>query len=293
MSTNCLVTKLKGAVVNPDLSKLGEIVITVTDAANFKINNTSVGQIIRANSAVLYYLDSNDNKVGEPFSEGVLYDGENHIYGVGVAAGFEGKVFVKFDYAAQDITLNGGNADFSSLTSIRSFRCQNTEHGTQITGFPTAEHQIIIEKCPANKDTNMDEFANIYDAGVTNLSISPSPGSVNFDVAALIANKPNIASLQIYRATLTGLTNKSMADFGKLAALTSITHINKYSWTVENFVANKRSAEVTSGSVNIIYGGDDSAGGVCSFNGQKLDSSVTEVTWTANTITYNGVTIDA
>lgn len=291
MSANCLVTKLKGVVNNDNLLKIGEVAIQVTDAANFKINNTVIGQEIRADSAVLYYLDSSGNKVGEPFSEGVLNDGNLHPYGVGVESGFAGKVFLKMDYAGLDVTLNGGSADFSKLVTAQAFRSQDTEGGMQITGFPEARHEIYITKCPANVLSDLRLFARTRDLGAWLVTFSPNPGSVLLDVAEFIANKPNVENLQMYRTYLDNM--ESMADFGKLPNLTTITNIGSYSWTVEDFVANKRAVGVSSGSVNIMYGGDSSAGGVCSFNGQKLDSSVQLVTWTPTTITYNGTTINA
>lgn len=293
---NCLVTKLKGEVNNPALPKLGELVIQVKDPSKFMFYVNS-GFGIRAESAVLQKYDANGSKVGTP---SISLD-ECGAYGFGVTDGYTGKVFLNNNYLGEYFKVREGELDASYLKDLAQIICSDTIGGSLVKGMPDSTYSIgcelrVIEYNLGGIGEVEMTFLDNYYPTVKRLvfQIGGTVYSCYIDVAKIIKNFPTLVEVEYGgRATLQNMSPLGIADFGKLPELTKVSHNLKYSWRLEDFVANKRSVGVTSGSANVFYGGDDSGGGVCSFNGQKISSDVTLFTWTATTITYNGVTINA
>lgn len=289
---DCLVKVFKGVVEN-DLPKPGEIKVQVTDPSNFVLLSNGNSPKVRANSAVLYYLDANRDKVGEPFASGIAYDYDSgKRYGIGVEAGFDGVIWLDQKYNALDLEVSGAAADLSSIITCRSITVKHTIGGSQITAYPKAAHEFSIGNCDADSITSLSGATSVVNNYASSFSVNAAPGTAELNISELITNWPNIEAFTAYSTRITNAEN-GLADLGKLVNLAQFTHVNTVSWTLEDFVANKRSAGVTSGTCNVRFAGDDSHGGVASFNGVKMTSEATEFSWTATTITYNGVTIDA
>ena len=292
---NCLKTQLKSSVQNDNLPKIGEIVITVVDPDifNFYCGTSSPTAIVRASSPILYYVDSNGQKVGSAMSQCPIQDG---VYnkGITVAEGFKGNIFFNAQYVGQDWILSGGYADFTYISNFRSLRSYNTEGGTLVTKFgKDTMFELYIYNQNTGKTIRVKTVERIQPKCRFLYLNATGAAAFVFDMSKFINNLPN---LQIFRSNATTIENMSergYADLGKIVSLINFDHNPRYSWTLEDFVANKRSVGVSSGTGNVNYAGDDSLGGVASFNGNKMSSSVTEFSWTATTITYNGTTIDA
>lgn len=286
MNEKCLTTALFG-VANLESPRLGEIAIKVDNADSFAFN-VSPNFKVRANEEVIYWLDSSGQKTGDAMSECTL-GSDGHTYGIGVESGFDGYIYVKNNYLGRDWTLDGGHADFSDVSNFRSLAINKGDSFDLITP-PNVDWQLTTNFNDVVYRTWVFEK---YQPHLTYAMITKNGQSFLYiDMKRLIKQ---CTALQTFRgmAMVRYINIDTYADLGKIKTLTSFAHNPNYSWKLEDFVANKRSVGENSGSGTVAYAGDASGGGVASFNGQQMSSSATSFSWTATTITYNGVTIDA
>jgi hypothetical protein len=89
----------------------------------------------------------------------------------------------------------------------------------------------------------------------------------------------------------------TMADFGKLGAMTHILTIGQtnIAGSIEDFVNSRRSLSTPQLTGTVLFDYPYAYGNNVTFNGLPVTGSTTNVqlTWTENTITFNGVTINA
>ena len=257
MANNCLVTKLKATVDNSNLEKLGVLDIFGTGNADIGFRGSSP-ITVKCVSGTMY----SDSARTQAITEKVIPVSVNTFY-----------VYI----------VNGTHIEVSSKYNITFF-------------YAT----------PATEKMNTEDFK--YSTGIARLTVPQIKGKLS-DLSGLTScttlelvgsSAPYNTELEGYISDIAGLTaltkiNLMRADhvrgsfesLGKCIALTEIkiaeTHI---AGTVEAFVARQRGAGRTTAS-NIAISLADTT-----FNGSPVTHNNTTLSWTATTITFNGVTID-
>ena len=270
MANNCLVTKLKGVVNNEALPKFGMI--------TFHVNNPeNIGEIFT------YFKYDDSTEATKNFYE----------VGSGVTADFitsqtypnftgEGYVRVKDKYNITDINITKKyqNDKITPCVDIdlSQLSCNNLE---LLSGTPQVLHITNLKDLQILKSTLKEINLSERNILVPQLSgdISDLAKFVNLEklVLSYISNKVHGTMKQV--ATL----------FPKLNSLDDLTEAKWLTGSIEDFVTVRRSQGVNNGSVYTKWGVSTDI----TFNGEKLKGQDnTPFSWTANTITYNGVTID-
>lgn len=257
MANNCLVTKLKAVVNNSNLKKLGVLDIYGTGNADIGFKASSP-ITVKCISGSMY----SDSARTQAITEKEIPVSANTVY-----------VYI----------TNGTHIEVSNKYAI-----------------------TFVFMTPATEKLNVEDFK--YSAGITRLTVPQIKGKLS-DLSVLTSctilelvgssaeYNTDLEGVASDIAGLTGLTKinlvralkviGSFESLGKCIALTEIkiaeTHI---AGTVEAFVARQRGAGRTTAS-NIAISLADTT-----FNGTSVTHSNTTLSWTATTITFNGVTID-
>lgn len=271
MENNCLVTKLKGVVNNESLPKFDMLTFHVNNPENLK--------------NVMTYFKYADE------TEAIKYSYE---VGSGVTSDFitspsyprfsgEGYVHVKNKYNIKLILFEGVykndkitpcfDIDISQLSHI------NLVH---INCVAPSLHVTELKDLQILKPTL--KFISIKDGK----NISPTFKGDISDLAKFV----NLKTLSMpYTSNMVHGTMEQIATlFPMLTSLDDLTNAKWLTGSIEDFVSVRRSQGVTEGSVYTKWG----IACPVTFNGNKLTGeNDTPFSWTANTITYNGVTIDA
>lgn len=270
MANDCLVTKLKGSVNNETLPKFGMITFHVNNPENLTDRMT-----------YFKYADSTD--ATKNFYE----------VGSGVTADFitsqtyprftgEGYVRVKGKYNITNILLTGGYQS-DRVTPIFDIDISQLSYSNLeiISCSPQALHITNLKDLQILKSTlkqiNLSE---------RNILVPQLSGDIS-DLAKFV----NLEKLNLsYISNKVHGTMKQVATlFPKLNSLGDLTDTKWLTGSIEDFVTVRRSQGVNNGSVYTNWG----VGTDITFNGEKLKGQDnTPFSWTANTITYNGVTID-
>lgn len=126
---------------------------------------------------------------------------------------------------------------------------------------------------------------------VTNLDLRRPNES--YDLVGTLSAFANLTSLTTLNLSKNRVITGNIADLGPLTSLTSLSlgDLNAITGTVEGFVAAQRSAgRTTCSSLSVPYIGSTPI----TFNGSSIVSvSQTTISWTENTITIGGTTINA
>lgn len=270
MTNDCLVTKLKGVVNNETLPKF--------DMITFHVNNPE-----NSTDKMTYFKYADSTEATKNFYE----------VGSGVTADFitsqsyprftgEGYVRVKNKYNITDIIIYGRYQSDSVIPSIDIDISQLSYNNLQsISCTPQGLHITNLKDLQILKPTLKGITLSERDILVPQLSgdISDLAKFVNLEKLNLsyISNKVHGTMEQV--ATL----------FPKLNSLGDLTDTKWLTGSIESFVSVRRSQGVNDGSVYTNWGASTDI----TFNGKKLTGREnTPFSWTANTITYNGVTID-
>ena len=271
MTNDCLVTKLKGVVNNETLPKFGMITFHVNNPENLTDKMT-------------YFKYADSTEATKNFYE----------VGSGVTADFitsqiyprftgEGYVRVKNKYNITDIVISSRYQSDSVTPSIDMDISQLSYNNLQsISCTPQGLHITNLKDLQILKPTLKGITLNERDILVHQLSgdISDLAKFVNLETLNLsyISNKVHGTMEQV--ATL----------FPKLNSLGDLTDTKWLAGSIEDFVTVRRSQGVNDGSVYTKWGIFSNV----TFNGEKLKGQDnTPFSWTATTITYNGVTINA
>lgn len=271
MANDCLMTKLKGAVNNEALPKFDMITFHVNNPENLTDKITHFGYVNSTNATSNYY------EIGSGVTADFTKD-RNYPRWFG-----EGYVRVKDKYNITDVELYSGyqsdgvtpmiDMDILQLSYSNLNYISTTPQTLHITNLK--DLQILK---PTLKSINLSEKTR----SIPQLSgnISDLAKFVNLDTLSLsyISNRVHGTMEQV--ATL----------FPKLKSLGDLTDAAWLTGSIESFVTVRRSQGVTEGSVYTKWGTFTDI----TFNGKKLKGEDnTPFSWTANTITYNGVTINA
>lgn len=274
---NCLVTKLKRTVDNPNLALLGELPVVV----NSSFSVSSQQQIkVRANKNAISLTENgtptNEITIEPDGSPTPIYVMEECI------------VFLPYYYIAKLFIspIEDINVKYYGYKSSSNF-IQLTIQGT---------NSVNLGELPINI-----KYADLGDCTIK-LSADTYPNLTNFTTGAtnkkqlinLVEIKNKMPSLQIFYVYVpAGNYTGTVEDLGGIKTLTNITGLT-ISGAMENFVAAQRQsysgrAGRTTGSVSLKW---------CrNFTFQGVDNLVLgtakTLSWTATTITFDGTTIDA
>lgn len=285
MSTNCLVTKLKAVVNNDSLPRLNEIVVKVA-SGSFQICNSTKETVIRSNKNSLSLTSG-----GTGSSSVTVPKANNTTTMTTVYVNQECTIYVPKYYLVRfyftpiedvDIKNVGLNSDLGCYISIMSSSSQ-----VSLGSLPRNIRSISPSMCSFVFDE--DEYPNL-------ITINGNPSNRIWVVnAAEMAQKlPAIRQYNLW-STATNSTG-SFDDFGLCKGLTETNgELKSYhgSGTIEGFVANQRGTTggrpaKTTGTVKLQYLG------AITFNGNVVNTDTEKtLSWTADTITFDGTTISA
>lgn len=271
---NCLFTKLKSVVENDNLEKLGELVIVrkynsseTTDTAYFGVNRTRIAD-------------------GQKITLTIVGDGyfSNSFGGTSI-----GKVVELTKNSAEESGIKNlwtSNGNYTILV--------DNKYNFSIGQFP-ASYQINMADIYYTKIGSIVGVGYYGDVSklplrITQLSLEDSQyGKVNYTDADI----ERLVNLTALKVASERFPRVSTAALGKLTSLVGNNQISSIEGSIEDFVANQRAGGRTTfdGNLNLKWIG---ALGTVTFNGDVI-SNVQDgiITWTADTITFRGTTIDA
>jgi hypothetical protein len=245
MANDCLVTKLKSAVDNSNLEKLGVVKLSIKKQTN------AIEMWSNGGSCIVSVLNNTGTITAVSGVGSQLIDSTHaKIANGGIA--------------------QGGNITFTGNESIQIEISDKYKLGTL--------YRVINIENPDSLQY-MKELMKIY----INQYSSFSP---EFELNNL-SNCTKCIELEFNSPRLKGNINS-------LGKLTAITYINIYNaqvtGSIESFVASQRTnGRTTCDSIRTAFGGTS-----VTFNGQAISGGSEKVlSWTADTITFDGTTIDA
>lgn len=257
---NCLVTKLKGVVDNDNLIHLNEFRVNARVANNgnpaFKSSETQSLTILKGNAT--FTGGTKSINIGQFWpSERFVTDGDQNIV-LSVADKYK---LMHVNYGPLDIESIEILKYCTELTAIELYIQFAISASELINSLPEQFTELNIGNS-TQLDGNLRELADAYASTLT--------------------------EIRFYNTAIIG-------DFGELGRFVNMT---TYFLTpvgiigdVVDFVANKRLAGITSGSVTAEWLGGD---GRIKFNGNTIQTIQNNtISWTADTITVNGETITA
>jgi hypothetical protein len=275
---NCLVTKLKGTVDNVNLSKIGELVVKTKGNIILTSENAIT---VRANKNAISLVN------GGPYSNSVnVPAGMNPATQIYVSE--ECTVFIP-KYYLHTITINPsdnidlnftgefdvleGGVGFGAVAVGTKFdlgiapkKLVNISASNYTISFNGDSYPIL--KKVSFESTNKDQVINISD---------------------LVSKAPLLEEYRCY----SNYQNGTFEGFGNAKRLNLIYGFNG-TGTMEGFVAAQRLASGdrearTTGSANLMWCGNITFQGVSNL----VLGSVKTLSWTADTITFDGTTINA
>lgn len=257
MANNCLVTKLKATVDNSNLKKLGVLDIYGTGNADIGFKGSSP-ITVKCVSGTMYSDSGRTQSITEkeiPVSANTTY-----LYIVdGTHIEVSSKYNITFVYATP-ATDKMSTEDFKYSTGITRLTVPQIKGKlSDLSGLTSCTTlELVGTSVPYNNELE--------------------------GVASDIAGLTGLTKISLLRAIkITG----SFESLGKCTALTDIKIAEtKIGGTVEAFVARQRGAGRTTAS-NIAISLANTT-----FNGNSVTHNPTTLSWTATTITFNGVTID-
>lgn len=281
MSNNCFVTKLKGIVNDDTLSKFGELPIKMS-AGSFMINNSTSDTLIRSDKDSLSL--SNGGTGSKTVTVPKASDSTSLIT---VYVTQDCTVFIPQYYLNR---LQFTPADNINITSVGLGLTDGAY--ISILSSSVAFHLGELPKNARSIASSMCTFGLALDEYPYLIMINCN--LINY--AFVVDSKELAEKLPALRDyTLWTSADKSIGTFDEWGICKSLNSLTGYhgSGTIEGFVANQRAVygsrpARTSGSVTLRYLG------AVTFNGSTISSGTAKVlSWTANTITFDGTTINA
>lgn len=271
---NCLVTKLKSVVENDNLGTLGRLIIgrnynssDTAESAYFGVSRSSIADGQKVTLTI----------VGDGYFS-TSFDGESIGKVVEVTKNAEGE--------STTLSLYTSNGNYKILVDNKYY--------FNIPYFPISYSinmaDIYYTKIPQVSGDGYYGNVSELPLRIYSLKILDSQyGKVNYTEAD-IARLVNLKSFSIASERLPRI---STATIGKLTLLEGDNQISSIQGSIENFVANQRAGGRTtfSGNLNLKWIGSL---GTVTFNGaviQNVQNGI--ITWTYDTITFRGTTINA
>lgn len=277
LANKCLVTRLKNQVENNNLPILGEIQVIVSLPANQR-----VGIVIGKSSGTGCVLSTR--------TEGVKFSSS--------ASGELTDTYPLPDSATSIQTIF---VDNSSNEVKKAIICISNKYILNNVIFNssaiTAGARIYTETYIGESS----DWLNITNLRSADSNSNPLIGTVldlvgMYDATTISVDEQNDVTTDAYanftKLTNISLTSKVSGDIIKLGKLTAATNFafgnSKCSGTIESWVQAQRANGRTTGSVT----GNSGNSSNVTFNGSTANAKGS-VSWTATTITMNGITIDA
>jgi hypothetical protein len=254
---NCLVTKLKGVVDNNNLPILGKMLVVVsTNDPSFKFNKSATVKVLGGTVNGQTEISINAGIDLLILSSTIVSDG---TYG-------EGKVGLLID-----------KYDLTNMQRIQKFDLED------ILYSPFAFLQVL----PSTIIENVEKFPVLCKKQEF-IGLNSSSSNIAFDVTELGSNGVMTDIRLVGNKAAYGSLDK--AGMSPLTSNFSTPNTKNVSLNIETFVGYHRAAGRTTGSMSIQYLGACN----CTFNGESVTNQAdNSLSWTATTITLNGVTIDA
>jgi hypothetical protein len=291
----CLIKKLDG-VVSAFLPKYNDLHVVVDNSTRFKLvaKSSTYNIEARAKDSILYTLNSSGQKEGNPVQSLIIPQ-----YGIGVADNTVGaSIYVGSRESITELDLRGCKSSLADLRTLARVYMDriNVTHLPEknnpfefiVLGISGEVNTISLNDIPSSSELDIDFYAILVDWGAN--------GSVCLDLTEdWCRNHANVQTLTLTPACNT-INNYSFQTLGYITELAFYTHDTHVRGSIEDFVATARSNGRATGELTIIYGHDSLRGGVITFNGAQLSDkggAGNKISWTANTITCDGVTISA
>lgn len=299
---NCLVTKLKASVDNDSLLKLGEGVFLAKYSSSawyiFSVYTAEVPKgIVTVTGAT---VKSGGEKIdANHFYAGYTLNGAVNLENASAGAIVKFSVDNKYNLSKITSAPLNGFADvkychlveffltpalipFDNIESLNLDEMQGWVNPLELTKFNVDLNNLNAANYLYGDIANLAQFTNLTELVIVQSNIS---GNI-----ASLAPLVNLTTLQFNKnANITG----NIASLGTLVNLTTLNSFNtNLIGSIEGFVQAQRTAGRTTEStgITIPYG----LGSGVTFNGNLIGNALNRVlTWTASTITFDGVTIDA
>lgn len=332
MANNCLVTKLKGVVDNDNLIKLGEAIFThlldhydenewfvafsdldltktaVSDGILYGPQKTNLGQSVVLNNEYFLHMENYGQKsriqnvydlTTLKFTDNVSYSGPDfiflsklkivEIYNDNIKIDIKKASFLNTIsyFVVNENSISDGILDFSIFPNLRSLAVLGYNNTKSIT-IPAGLKTFSVS--PLSTATATILFDNFLIGDVSSIE-EASLGLVRFADTSFSSflKLTNVKNLRFNGiVTLSG----DMSVLGGLVHLTDLGFPNTFnvSCVIEDFVGHARTAGRTSGSIIFGWAGASNT----TFQGVRVENKgATTLSWTSNTITYDGVTINA
>lgn len=268
MAKNCLVTKLKASVNNNSLDKLGMFSVFFKQEAS-----------PTQDSRFLMVVSTEKNTI--KCTEGLFYK----VYG-GTSIG-DSYTLVDSDWSEQ----YGGYvfSGFVSNTACRVDIPKYTLKRVQVVTNGASVYDIDLSKF---KYTQVQLFSGRYLSGSV-ADLPDNTTSVNFNgnlkIKGTLADFSRLTSITYLNTGNSSIESSLLSSLGTITALTTMQVAA--SGSIEGFVGVQRAnGRTTCDGIDCVYLG---AGNI-TFNGEQIvNKASATLTWTASTITYDGVTITA
>lgn len=284
MATNCLIKKLPVSFDDPSLVEVGELVFPVRSIADFGKNNSKF-RFWSANSEMTISTD------GDGYFA-LSYEGldapASRLTSYNVPASSDGtslflkngdyNIHIKSKYVLTNILLSGNSPYANPLNIVLR----------NLTYMP-ALVSIVVP----------DAYGTLEDLkSVTTLQVLriKTPTDADSHVSGKLSDLADLLELQEIVISRCNSITGELSQLGSLVNLTTIKlaqnsgYDSLISGTIESFVAAQRLAgRTTESGISCVFNHTN-----ITFNGSLVSSSsVKTLSWTATTITYDGVTIEA
>ena len=284
MSTNCLVTKLKGIVNNNNLPKYGELLWRVSSNDVITIV-FGVGQWKNANFEVTGDLSIWNYQETTNYGQTYHYESSSPTDTISIKIkGNNGDISFTDKYSMWDnLTKAVILYDTVYDNDIKSLKYwfKSTKLALNVFGGKSASQNKYVERTGTLND--------IVEIGVpfTSIDIGYSK-NITGNIATMAALKNTLTKFAAYGTSLSG----SIEDLGECTLLVTLNFNSDFGieGTVEGFVARQRAAGRTTAEFTQF----DMSSSKVTFNGHTLTGLTNNtLLWTANTITCYGETINA
>jgi hypothetical protein len=265
---NCLVTKLKGVVENDNLPILGKLAFNEK-----KGSGNSVYGLKRIELSEGSYIDVQHGTIGGETRKWIGPNDYKYLVDLGAFVVDEGYNDLKLlipKYIIKRVTYLG-DASYPLHIDMNDYSyCNLIEFA-----IDNGKASVVI--------INKSVIENLETFNIGSCTIEGEP----FDVTDLglngIITTLNLGSVKNLKGSLNNL------GFSPISILFG-PNTKNVSFNIEQFVANSRTAGRTTGSLSLPWIGACN----CTFNGAAVvNQNSNSLSWTATTITFNDVTIDA
>lgn len=277
MENKCLVTKLNGTVDNENLFKFGELRIKVDTDLEEKKPVIGVGGFKNITIDVTGNLSIWDYTLTTNHGSSFHYESKSAQDSTSVIIkGSNGYISIIGKYSMYENTKYPiGIYDTVNDNTIKSimYWFKGVKFSTSRIGYKQSQ-----------RSGDLSELASLVNLGEIRINYSPN---ITGNLEDLVVHKD---TLQVLLANGTAITG-SIESLGECTLLKALTLNNvNVSGTVENFVARQRLAGRTTAQFEILDIGNTNI----TFNGHVVNTNTqNNFSWTENTITLNGETINA